>query len=105
MVGLYPVDLGQSSKETQGGFLGNRKNDSRFGLNDHRCKLMKEIRAVLPLHRRFLSLRWFALLRTSHCTLPTQHITLCTSFPLLSPNHLELGLELGGHQLSLLSDT
>ncbi|CAI9151125.1 unnamed protein product [Rangifer tarandus platyrhynchus] len=85
MVGLYPVDLGQSSKETQEGSLGNRKNDSRFGLNDHRCKLMKEIRAVLPLHRRFLSLRWFALLLTSHCTLPTQHITRCSSFPLLSP--------------------
>lgn len=72
MVGLYPLDLGQSTKETQKGSLGNRKDDCRFGLNDHHFKLMKEIRVVPPLHRQFLSLQWFALMLTPHCVIPTQ---------------------------------
>ena len=72
MVGLYPLDLGQSTKETQKGSLGNRTDDCRFGLNDHHFKLMKEIRVVPPLHRQFLSLQWFALMLTPHCVIPTQ---------------------------------
>lgn len=84
MVGLYPLDLGQSTKETQKSSLGNRKDDCRFGLNDHHFKLMKEIRVVPPLHRQFLSLQWFALMLTPHCVIPTQ---LVTRRSLPSPTH------------------
>lgn len=74
-VGRHPPDAGQSTKETQKDSLENRKNDSRFGLDDGHFKLMKEIRAVLPLQGSFppcSSLHGLSLRRASCPPSPTE---------------------------------
>lgn len=79
MVGLYPLDLGQSTKETQRVLLetGRMIADLVWMITI----LSWWIRVVPPLHRQFLSLQWFALMLTPHCVIPTQLVTRLFTFP------------------------
>lgn len=86
-----------SAEETRKGSLGNRKSDSRFGLNDCHFKVLKQIRAELHLHRRLLSPQEFALILTSPSIFPTQHLlpsdlgSSCPPPPLHAYHHVQHG--------------